>query len=237
MPEQAYRQHSQHSSRELRDLIFLFFPLMKKRNSTLIIVEIVLVALIVLFVLNLDRFFPIPEQPAVQASTINISQVITGNRTSKVVVVEFSDFQCPFCAEAAPVVEELRQEYGQRVEFLFKHFALHKNSEKAAEASECARDQGKFWEYHDLLFANQDSLDLDSLKSRASEIGLDRQMFDKCLDSGEKYALVRADYQQAVQLGIPGTPTFFVNDKVIQGVSSATDFEKVIDYELASPNP
>ncbi len=155
-----------------------------------------------------------------------------GNRT--VTILEYSDFQCPYCARAENTMKEIKKAYGDRVEIIFKHFPLpfHSYAEKAAEASECARDQGKFEDYHYVLFENQNNLGIDSLKEYASRLGIDRGKFDNCLDSGEKAEIVKSDHDEGASKGVTGTPTFFINGKKLVGAQPFENFKAVIDSEL-----
>ncbi len=111
--------------------------------------------------------------------------------------------------------------------------SIHPFAQKASEATECANDQGKFWEYHDLLFANQGALDVDSLKGSAVELGLDTGTFDECLDSGEYEQEVLQDLQDGQAAGVTGTPAFFVNGQLVSGAQPFTVFQQVIDQMLA----
>lgn len=152
------------------------------------------------------------------------------------VIVEYSDFQCPFCTRAVPIVEQIIGEYGDNVRVYYKHFPLsqiHQYAQKAAEASECAADQGMFWEYHDKLFENQASLDTPSLKRYAGQMGLDQNEFDACLDSGKKASLVKKDLQEGLKLGVTGTPTFLINEKKVVGAQPFEAFKQVIDAEIS----
>lgn len=153
---------------------------------------------------------------------------------AEIVIVEYSDFQCPFCARAYPTVNQILEEYGDKVEFVYKHFPLsnHPLAPKAAEASECARDQGMFKEYHDKLFDTQ-QLEVTSLKKHAADLGLDTAEFNECLDSGEKADLVAADFREGQQKGVRGTPTFFINDYPVVGAQPYANFKAVIDKALA----
>lgn len=163
------------------------------------------------------------------------SKPFKGGENAKVTVVEYSDFQCPFCAKGTIVIKELESYYGQDIRLEYRHFPLmqiHEKAEKAAEASECAVDQGKFWEYHDKLFANQNALDTVSLKKYARELGLDGAKFDACLDSGEKKPIVISELRLGEKLGITGTPTFFVNGQMVIGAQPFNTFKTMIDKEL-----
>ena len=158
-----------------------------------------------------------------------------GNENAELTIVEFSDFQCPFCSRAAPTVKQIIDEYGDKVKLVYNHFPLtsiHPHAQKAAEASECAHDQGMFWEYHDVLFANNQFLDTDSLKKYASDLGLDTEQFNECLDSGEKSDEVKQDLQAASNAGGQGTPYFIVGDVPLSGAQPYANFKQVIDAQL-----
>lgn len=152
---------------------------------------------------------------------------------TKVVFAEFSDFECPYCARAQGTVSSLKAEYAGKVNFVFKHFPIHgATAEKAAEATECARDQGLFEPYHLLVFENYNSLTVQKLKDFSGRVGADTALFDSCLDSGQKSEVVKADYNKGVSLGIRATPTFFVNGKKIEGAVDISEFRKAINSEL-----
>jgi protein-disulfide isomerase len=155
-----------------------------------------------------------PEAPVLQISTDD--QPVKGNPTAPVTLVEFTDFQCPSCAAAQPVLERLTAEYGDRLRVVIRDFPLeqHEFARKAAEAAEAARAQGKYWEYAALLFTNQKALSVDKLKEYATQVGLDRAKFDAMLDSGQFADKVQRDYQDGVLLGVNSTPSFFVNGRV-----------------------
>src|SRR5438128_1072185 len=148
-------------------------------------------------------------------------------------VPEFSDFQCPYCQRAAVVVEQLRQTYGDNVKFVFKQMPLpmHQYAFKAAEAALIAQKQGKFWEYHDRLFAASD-LSVDALKAMAAEVGLKQDAFNQALDSPAIRAVVEKDIEEARQLGVSGTPTFFVNGKIVRGAATSARLTGAIDRAL-----
>ena len=122
-----------------------------------------------------------------------------GPENAPVTIVEFSDFQCPFCSKAKVTVDEVMKGYGDKVRLVFRHFPLsfHQDAPKAAEAAACANDQKKFWEYHDKLFANQGALEVDDLKKHAADLGLDTARFNECLDSGKKEELSRRTWRPA----------------------------------------
>jgi protein-disulfide isomerase len=157
------------------------------------------------------------------------------NENAKVTIVEFSDFECPYCGKAYDVLKQVLATYGNKIELVYKHFPLsfHPNAQKASEASECAKDQNKFWEYHDKLFENQRALDVNSLKRYASELGLNIEKFNACLDSGEKAPIVQEDFNEGKNRGVTGTPTFFINDKMLVGAQPFEAFKQLIEAELA----
>lgn len=150
---------------------------------------------------------------------------------ASIVILEYSDFQCPFCSRVVPTINRIKEEYGSQVTIKFRHFPLsfHKNAKKAAEASECARDQDKFWEYHDKLFENQARLGGSDLKKYAGELGLDSNRFETCLDGGSKTKLVEKDFNDGQELGVTGTPTFFINGQKVVGAQPYEAFKGIID--------
>lgn len=154
---------------------------------------------------------------------------------AKVVFVEFSDFQCPACGAAFPTIKRLSEEYSDRVKFVYKDFPiaqLHPFAQKAAEAGQCAFEQEKFWEYHDKLFENQENLTVEDLKQYAKDIGLEEQKFNECLDSSKYSSAVASDMSVAKQLGVNGTPTFFINGAKYSSMSYE-QFKQIIDRALA----
>ena len=161
-----------------------------------------------------------------------------GPEGAKVTIVEFSDFQCPFCSRAHDTVEEVMQAYAGKVRLVFRHFPLefHPNAPKAAEAAACAAEQGKFWEYHDVLFKNQQTLAVENLKEHATSVGLDGAKFTECLDSGRMAALVKIDTEAGKKAGVNGTPAFFINGNMISGAQPMEEFKKIIDEELKAAN-
>ena len=167
---------------------------------------------------------------------VNLDGPSKGKADAAVTIVEFGDFQCPPCGKAYPVLKQVREAYPDDVRFVFQQFplAIHPEARKAAEASLCARDQDKFWEMHDQMFENQQSLAVDGLKTLASKIeGLDAAAFNACLDDGRHAAAVEEDFQEGSRLGVNGTPAFFVNGRVISGAPSFEALAEMIDEELA----
>ena len=161
-----------------------------------------------------------------------------GNADAPVTIVEFSDFECPFCARFhSQTLKQLESEYIDtgKVKLIYRDFPLsfHQNAQKAAEAAECADDQGKFWEMHDAIFENQQSLSLSSLKQWAVQIGLDTGEFNSCLDSGKHAGEVQNDFQEGASYGVTGTPGFFINGIPLVGAQPFSSFKQIIDSELS----
>jgi len=157
-----------------------------------------------------------------------------GPENAPVVIVEFSDFECPYCARLAPTVDQVVATYGDKVRVVFRQFPLnfHPHAQKAAEASLCAYEQGKFWEFHDSIFQNQQQIAVDNLKVKATELGLNGEQFNACVDSGKFAQQVASDVQEGSQAGVSGTPALFVNGRFINGAVPFADIAKVIDDEL-----
>lgn len=175
-----------------------------------------------------------PQQPSVVKVDVG-SNPARGNADAKVVLIQFSDFECPFCSRVVPTMAQIEQNYGDKVAIYFRNFPLpfHSSAQKAAEAAQCANEQGKFWVMHDKLFANQNALSVDNLKSYAKDLGLDTAKFNTCLDSGKMAALVQSDLAAGQAVGVSGTPTTFVNGKAIVGAYPYDAFKAAIDAELA----
>jgi protein-disulfide isomerase len=172
------------------------------------------------------------EAPRQTIATANSPSL--GPANAPVEIVEFSDFQCPFCLRAHPTVDQVLKTYGDRVRFVYRHYPLpgHPNARPAAEAAECAAEQGKFWPYHDKLFASQSRLSEADLKQDAAELGMDASKFNACVDSHKYAAKVEADLHAGQEAGVDGTPAFFVNGRLISGAQPFEAFKKMIDEEL-----
>ncbi len=168
------------------------------------------------------------------------TQVETGDAPAKgpsnapVTIVEFSDFQCPFCGRSRATVKQILETYGDKVRYVFRDFPLsfHKQSLKAHEAAHCANEQNKFWEMNAKLFESQTALDVPQLKVYAKDLGLDQKAFDECLDSGKHTKRVEADVEYGASVGVSGTPAFFVNGIPVTGARPFSDFKQIIDDEL-----
>lgn len=159
---------------------------------------------------------------------------VKGNPEAKVTIVEFSDFQCPFCAIVEPTVKKVLETYGDNVKFVYKNFPLpsHENAQPAALAALCAKDQGKFWEYHDTLFENQESLKVTDLKKYAADLGLKTQDFNGCLDNKKYQNQIQADLNEGNRVGVRGTPAFFINGRPLSGAQPLENFQAMIKEEL-----
>ena len=172
-----------------------------------------------------------PRQP-VAIAPVDPARGLT---SAPIQLVEFSDFECPYCKQLEPVLTRLRDKYGDRIRLVWKDFPLpiHSGARGAAEAARCAGDQGHFWEYHDLLFASQQSLAPDDLKRHASTVKLDLDQFAACLERGVHRADVTVDLEEGARQGIEATPTVFINGRPVVGAQPLEVYEKVIQEELS----
>ena len=176
--------------------------------------------------------FQKPKPPVVDIAVGDAP--VMGPKNAKVTIIEFSDFECPFCARAAKTVDEVKKKYKGKVRVAFKNYPLdfHPNAKKAAEAALCAGDQGKFWQYHDTLFDNQRKLTIPDLESFAKAKKLDMGKFNECLSSNKYAQLVANDMKEGEKVGVRATPTFFINGRLLSGARPLEDFVEVIDEEL-----
>ncbi len=182
-----------------------------------------------------------PSQPSAPPEAefadikLTASDHVRGSKDAPVIIVEYSDFQCPFCSRAVPTVDQVIKTYGDKVAIVYRHFPLsfHENARPAAIASECAGEQNKFWEFHDKLFANQESLGEQFYINTATELKLNVDKFTTCIKT-EKFAQkVDGDFAQGQTDGVSGTPTFFINGKKLGGAQPFAAFKPIIDAELA----
>ena len=173
-------------------------------------------------------------------SGVSSADWVKGNRESKIVLVEYSDFQCPACGAYHPVVKQLVEEFGNDVAFVYRHFPLrqiHPNADLSARAAEAAGAQGKFWEMHDLLFENQKEWSnqknaVDSFVKYAESLGLSSEQFKSDIDSKEVKQKVNEDYNGGTSLKISGTPTFFLNGKKLQNPRNYEEFKSIIEQAI-----
>jgi protein-disulfide isomerase len=184
---------------------------------------------------SIQTFLTPPPAPVFKIATDD--QPEKGNPNAKVTLVEFTDYQCPSCAKEQPVIERLITEYGDRVRFVFRDFPLtsiHKDAEKAAEAAEAAREQGKYFDFTSILFRNQSALSTDQLKQYAGVLGLDRTKFDAALDSGKYADKIQRDVADGQRLGITGTPSLFINGSPVADITYE-GLKATLDAALKSP--
>ena len=168
---------------------------------------------------------------------VTANDPVIGNPKAPVTIVEFSDFQCPYCRRAAPTLKQIRDKYGDKVRVVWKDFPLtqiHPQAFKAAEAGRCAAEQGKFWEYHDQMFGNQEHLQPDDLKKYAAATGMDATKFGECLDSSKYAERVRDGVAAGMRLGVNSTPTLYVNGRRVEGAQPYDVFAGIIDEELSA---
>lgn len=175
-----------------------------------------------------------PRRPTFPVEVGNAPFV--GDKDAKVTIVEFSDFQCPFCAKGADLLNQIKKKYGNKVKVAFKNFPLpfHNQAETAAVAGLCANEQSTnlFWKMHDEMFAHQDSLDVEGLKGLAKKIGVKMDQFEKCLSENKYLSQVKADMEDGKKVGVKSTPTFFINGQVITGAQPLEVFSELIDEQL-----
>lgn len=173
------------------------------------------------------------EAPHVKVASAGHPSV--GGKDAPITIVEFGDFQCPFCRAAEKSLQQVHEKYGDKVRLVYMDFPLgiHTHALDAANAARCAGEQDKFWQYHDALFADQSKLAPADLKVTAAKLGLDAKKFDACFDKTKYQSGIRQDVAQGSSLGVTGTPTFFINGREISGAQRAKNFEDIINDELA----
>ena len=181
---------------------------------------------------RITTYLALPPAPVVSVDSTGPSK---GPAGGSVTIVEFSDFQCPYCKTATATLEQVQRAYPDQVRLVFKHSPLpiHPEAFMAAQAAVCAEEQNKFWEYHDRLFSSSD-FSRQALKSYANELKLDSKSFETCLESEASRTAVSKDLQEAKKIGVQGTPTFVINGRVMRGAISLEAFKAAIDQELAA---
>jgi protein-disulfide isomerase len=161
-----------------------------------------------------------------------------GGKDAKVTIVEFSDFQCPFCSRAATTMHEVKKKYGNKIRVVFRQFPLpmHKDALPASEMAMCVNEQGsdKFWKFYDFAFKNQDKLDVENLKKYAKDSGADAKKAEECFNAKKFAAAVRGDMEYGEKLGVKSTPTFFINGQLVAGALPIEQFSEIIDEELGA---
>ncbi len=178
------------------------------------------------------------EKPRRPTFPVEVGSAPTaGGKDAKVTIVEFSDFQCPYCSKGADLLKEIKKKYGNKVRVAFKNFPLpfHNHAEKAAVASLCANEQSTelFWKLHDSMFAHQDGLDDAGLSKLAKEAGIKVDAFEKCLSENRHLKQVQSDMEEGRKVKVKSTPTFFINGQLINGAQPMEVFAELIDEELA----
>ena len=162
---------------------------------------------------------------------------VFGKADAPVTIIEYSDFQCPFCSKGAETVTQVKKKYGNKVRVAFKHFPLpmHPNAKPASEASMCVNEQSsdKFWKFHDLAFKNQDKLEKADLEKYAKDSGADIKKFQECIASNKYAAFVQKDLAEGEKVGVRSTPTFFINGQLVSGALPIESFSEIVDEELA----
>jgi protein-disulfide isomerase len=162
-----------------------------------------------------------------------------GSEKAEVTIVKFEDFQCPYCKAVQPNYQEVLKRYDGKVRLVHKDLPLdqiHPQARQAAEAARCADDEGKFWQYHDKLYASAPKAAPEDLKSYAKEVGLNGNSFEKCLSTGKYKGRVQKDVDEGAVLGLTGTPIFFINGRELSGAQSVEAIAQIIDEELARTN-
>jgi len=173
------------------------------------------------------------DPPRQTVSTANSPS--KGSANAPIELIEFSDFQCPFCLRADPTVQQVLSTYGDKIRFVYRHYPLpnHPFARPAAEAAACANEQGKFWPYHDRLFANPGKLSDADLKQHAAVLGLNTTQFNSCVDTHKLKAQIDNDLKDGEEAGVNGTPAFYINGRMLSGAQPYEAFKKIIDEELA----
>ncbi|MFZ5800296.1 MAG: DsbA family protein [Candidatus Omnitrophota bacterium] len=226
-------------------IIALFFSVLNL--SATLILNLTLSKIFNLLLAERQARMSAPAQPRKLTAPARLSvsaddDAILGAKNAAVTIVEFTDYQCPFSSrffnETLPQLKKKYIESG-KAKLVFRDFPLgfHQQAMKAAEAAECAGEQGKYFEYHDQIFKDPKSLDLNQLKKIARAIGLDSARFNACLDAGEMAAEVKKDMRDAQKYEVQSTPTFFINGIIIRGAQPYAAFEELIEKELKNRKP
>lgn len=173
-------------------------------------------------------------------ASVNVEDAyVKGPKDAPVQLIEYADYECPYCQQVNPLIQKLQEEYGDKVSFAYKDFPLpmHHRAQKAAEAARCAGEQGKFWEYHDVLYYSH-MLDIPDLKKHAQVLKLDEDLFAKCLDTGKEAETVKRTLEEGKKMVLPGTPSFFVNGHYFHGSVDYAALKEMVDQQLPGrPSP
>jgi protein-disulfide isomerase len=185
---------------------------------------------------TLPKNTPLPSKVKV---SFDDNDPVQGSKDAPITIIEFSDFQCPYCAKFyTQTLPQIRDNYINtgKVKFVYRDYPLsfHQYAKKAAEAADCAQEQGKFWEFHDMIYENQASLNNEKLKQYAIDLGLNTNEFNTCLDSGKMSQEVMKDFQDGSSYGVTGTPAFFINGTKLVGAQPYEAFQRIIEQELNS---
>ena len=186
---------------------------------------------------NVATYLKPPELVRVELSVNGAPS--KGSETAQVTIVKFEDFQCPYCKEVQANYQEVLKRYDGKVRLVHKDLPLdqiHPQARQAAEAARCADDEGRFWEYHDKLYASSPNAAPEDLKSYAKDLGLKQDLFNKCLTSGKYKETIQKDVIEGARLGLTGTPTFFINGRELSGAQSVEVISQIIDEELSRPH-
>ena len=162
-----------------------------------------------------------------------------GPATAPVTIVEFQDFHCPFCQRVQPTLIQLAARYGDRIRLVYRDFpidSLHPQARNAHEAARCANAQGRFWAYHDALYSKTPKATSEDLKAIARQVDLEMEAFERCLNARTYRSAVQQDIDEGTRVGVTGTPTFFINGRVVSGAQPLDSFTRIVDEELARPN-
>jgi protein-disulfide isomerase len=173
--------------------------------------------------------------PVFRADVSTTGAPSKGPEYAPVTIVKFEDYQCAFCKQVQPTIAKLLLQYPGKIRLVHKDFpvdSIHPLARQAAEAARCGGEQGKFWRFHDILYANSPNVSHENLKSYAKEAGLDMMTFDRCLVSDKFRAVVQRDLIDGARIGVMGTPTFFINGREISGNQPLIAFETILDEEL-----
>jgi protein-disulfide isomerase len=182
-------------------------------------------------------YLKVPEP--YRAELVTAGSPFLGNEHAPITIVKFEDFQCPFCKQAQPAFTSVLNRYDGKVRLVHKDLPLdsiHPAARQASEAARCAHEEGKFWTYHDKLYEHAPNHTINDLRSYAREVGLKQSSFEQCLTSGKYKVAVQKDVSEGVQLGINGTPTFFINGRELSGAQPVEAIVQIIDEELARAN-
>ncbi|MBW3010768.1 DsbA family protein [Candidatus Woesearchaeota archaeon] len=184
-------------------------------------ISLIIIIAIIVFLVNIDRVFnielPTPEEIEQEITKVPLADISSyQNNPNGILIEEYSDYQCPFCRNAYPLLKQILLKHNGKINFVHHHMALpyHEYAQKAAEAAECARDQGRFLEFNDKMFYAA-SLEVEEIKRYALQMGLDMEQFNMCLDSGMKEEQILGELDDAIKKGVTGTPTFAVNGEFV----------------------